>query len=84
MLTACFKRQSEFVGCFLEMLSVDGSADADFDSWTKCLDVRESGDAIVVDLALQQCKLLRLKGGNLDESILVEEVFCSDFKSNTT
>lgn len=62
MLTACFERQSEFMGCFLEMLSVDGSADADFDSWTECLNVRESGDAVVVDLALQQRKLLRLKG----------------------
>jgi len=28
------------------MLSVDGSADVDFDSSTECLDVRKSGDAI--------------------------------------
>jgi len=42
------------VGCFLEMLSVDGSADADFDSWTECLDVRKSGDTVVVDLALER------------------------------
>jgi len=67
------------------MLSVDGSADADFDSWTESLDVRESSDTVVVDLALTQRKLLTLGWwGNLDKSVFVEEVFCGNFKSNTT
>lgn len=35
------------------MLGVDGSAEAEFDSRTECLDVGKRGDAVVVDLALQ-------------------------------
>ena len=72
------------MGSFLEMLSVDGSADAEFDSWTEGLDVGKSCDAVVVDFTLQKCKSRCTRGEDLDEGVFVEEVFCSDFERNST
>jgi hypothetical protein len=52
-LARSFEGEADFVGCFLETLSIDACAEADFDSWTEGLDVGDCGDTRVVDLALK-------------------------------
>ena len=43
-LAGGFKREADFVGCFLETLGVDACAEADLDSRAEGLDVGDGGD----------------------------------------
>lgn len=52
--TTGFEWEANFVGCFLETLSIDWCTDSNFDAWTEGLDIWYCCNTRIVDLALNK------------------------------